>query len=196
MTTEKFQNSNAVILAGGEGRRMKSDKKFLQVKKGILIERVVLQVTEFFDNVYISVSKNSDFKLPGFKIVRDIIPGRGPLMGIISGLTESDKNINFVIAADIPEVNLEFIKKLYSYTQDFDIVVPVSGKDKYEPLFAFYNKTIINEIRSLIDSGTNKIIPLFFRCKTKFIQMDDTGWYKNLNTPEDYEDYLKSLEID
>ena len=191
-----FKNSNAVILAGGEGRRMKSDKKFLKFKKHILLEKVVSQVTVLFDNVYISISKNSDFRLPEFKTVRDIIPGKGPLMGILSGLTESDKNINFVIAADIPEINGEFISKLYSYTQDFEIVVPVSGKDKYEPLFAFYNKSIVNEIRSLIDSGTNKIIPLFFRCRTKFIQFENTGWYRNLNTPEDYNDYLKSSKID
>lgn len=191
-----FKNSNAILLTGGKSRRMKKDKKFLKTEKGILIDGVISQIERLFNDIYISVSKTSDFVFPGYKIIRDLFPDKGPLMGILSALAESDKKTNFVIAADIPEINKDFISELHSYTGDYDIVVPVSGKDKYEPLFAFYNRSVINEIKSMIDSGTNKIVPLFFRCRTKFVKMEKNNWYRNLNTPEDYLGYLQSLKID
>ncbi|MBN2245058.1 MAG: molybdenum cofactor guanylyltransferase, partial [Candidatus Aminicenantes bacterium] len=50
---------------------------------------------------------------------------------------------NFVIACDIPGINLEFIKRLVRSTAAYEIVVPVSTKNKYEPLFAVFSKSIV-----------------------------------------------------
>ncbi|NLA87867.1 MAG: NTP transferase domain-containing protein, partial [Clostridiales bacterium] len=48
--------STAVILAGGQSRRMKRDKLALPFGRGSLLASVVSRFSEFFDTVYLSVA--------------------------------------------------------------------------------------------------------------------------------------------
>jgi molybdopterin-guanine dinucleotide biosynthesis protein A len=74
-----------------------------------------------------------------------------------------------------------------------DIVVPVTGKEKYEPLFAIYRKSTLEVINKMLSSGKNKITDIFTLCTVKYIEMKDTDWLINLNTIADYEKFQKKL---
>ena len=39
----------------------------------------------------------------------------------------------------------------------------------------------------------HQVLALFELCRTKVLTMGDTSWLKNLNTPEDFSEYLRSL---
>ncbi len=189
-----YKNSTAIIMAGGKSKRMPFDKRFLKIHDTELLKRVSMLVAELFPEIIISTSFNSKLTLDNFKIVKDKTPNRGPLEGILAGLRSSSSEINFIIASDIPEISKSFIDELYSFTDSYEIVVPISDIDKFEPLFAFYNKSIIPEIEKLLNYGENKIIRIFDRVKTKFIKMEENNWYYNLNTITDYNNYLRSIK--
>jgi molybdopterin-guanine dinucleotide biosynthesis protein A len=152
---------------------------------------VVRNIEPYFEEIFISVRSKGMFDFLPYPVVVDERPGYGPLMGILSGLRASGNHTNFVIACDIPEIDTNFLGNMIPFIDHYDIVVPVSGHGKFEPLFAFYSKRLIPVIEDLLDQGIGKINRLFPKCRTKYIPMQKNGWYYNLNTMVDYQNYLK-----
>lgn len=74
-----------------------------------------------------------------------------------------------------------------------DIVVPVTGIEKFEPLFAIYRKSTLEAINKTLSIGKNKITDVFNLCIVQYIEMEDTDWLINLNTITDYEEFQKKL---
>ncbi len=185
---------SAIILAGGKSKRMGGDKALLQVSGLRLIEKIAHDIEPYFQEIIISSANSEDmYNFLPFPVVADKEKNQGPLMGILTGLHASKYPINFVMACDIPEINVFFLQKMMAFTSDYDIVVPVTGENMFEPLFAFYHKRVIPHIESLLDNGVRKVIELFPLCRAKYISLEGEDWYFNLNTDEDYERYLKIL---
>jgi molybdopterin-guanine dinucleotide biosynthesis protein A len=190
---KKQKNTSAIILAGGKSARINGNKALLPVSGITIIEKIINDIEPYFGEILISAQSRELFDFLPHRIVVDEKLNAGPLMGILSGLRASKNAVNFVIACDIPEVNFNFIEKLNSYTNEYDIVVPVSGKNKFEPLFAFYNKNLIAKIEELLIQKQNKISKLFQKCQTKYIPMENNEWYYNLNSIENYKIYLENM---
>jgi len=197
MKKNLFKNDKsitAIVLAGGKSQRMGKTKALMSCPEGTLLERILTQIKPYFDEIIISVSEFEKHKFPNYKIVVDEQSDRGPLMGILTGLRASSNDINFVVACDIPDINIDFLKKILKFSWNFDIVVPVSGQEKFEPLFAVYHKRIIPVIEELLNSNILKIIHLFPKCKTKLINMKNNGWYRNLNTFKEYQRFIDQIK--
>jgi len=182
----------AVILAGGKSRRMKGHKALLPVSGLRLIEKVARNIEDYFQEILISAHSKELFDSLPYRVVIDNQRDQGPLMGILSGLQACATPVNFVIACDIPEIDTSFFQQMITYTGEYEIVVPVTGENKFEPLFAFYNKNLIPRIEDLLNHQTRQIIKLFPMARVKYIPMADNGWLYNLNTESDYRDYLKN----
>lgn len=187
----KQNHISAIILAGGKSSRMKGHKALLPICGLTLIEKIASNLEPFFAEILIGTQSPELFRFLPYRVVVDEKPNTGPLMGILSCLRVSGNEINFVTACDIPEINLSFLKKLINYVRDFDMVIPYSGKNKFEPLFAMYRKTCVPKIEELLNQNSRKISGLFNRCRTKYLPMGDTKWFYNLNSLENYRKYLK-----
>ena len=187
------KGASLIILAGGKGRRMGFDKASLTLPGGPLIRRVLRQVEGMFDEVLISVSRGQAVDTPGCRTVEDAAPGQGPLAGILAGLKAAKNEVCAVLACDIPDIDVSFLAGLIAKTQGFDIVVPISSGGFFEPLFAVYRRSVIPEIEVLVQAGDFSILTLFDRCRTRKVRLKDSGWLRNLNTPEDYKKYLREL---
>ena len=85
---------------------------------------------------------------------------------------------------------MSFVKRMIMEINDYDCVVPKSGDDLLEPLFAIYKKRIRKTIKIMLDSNETKVQALFERVRTKYIYFEDSGWYTNLNSAHDYNDYI------
>ena len=181
-----------IVLAGGSSRRMKRNKAVLPAPDKPLLLHVLNQVEEFFAEILISVSRGQRFDFLPFRTVEDEAPGQGPLAGILSGLKAAANDTCVVIACDIPEININFLLAMIKKAEGYEILVPCSGENKYEPLFAVYKKSVIPKIEALISSQDFSILSLFPLCRTRLEKMRDASWLRNLNTPGDYQDYLKS----
>jgi len=183
-----------ILLAGGESRRMKRDKARLPVGDQPLIKRLLDQVEGFFGEILISVSKGQAYEFLGHRHVEDEIEGRGPLAGILSGLRAAANEICVVMACDIPDIDLNFLARLIDEARGFEIVVPRSEEGKSEPLLAVYRKSLIPRIEKLLESPSSQVLALFEISRTRFLPADELAWLRNLNTPQEYEDYLRSLK--
>ena len=187
--------ATAIIMAGGESSRMGIDKSMLSIKGQSIIEVICEQLRGSFDEILISANQVDKFAFLGFKVIPDKVPEQGPLMGIASALEASTNKFNFVVACDIPKINLSCVNKMLTEAIESraDIVVPVTGKEKYEPLFAIYRKSALEAINKTLSSGKNKITDVFTLCTVKYIEMEGTDWFINLNTMADYEEFQKKL---
>jgi molybdopterin-guanine dinucleotide biosynthesis protein A len=112
-------------------------------------------------------------------------------MGIASAVESSASEINFVVACDIPHIDLAFAAKMVgeAAASGSDIVMPLTGGERPEPLFAVYCKSALDAMNKVLSSGGRKISDAFALCKVKYIELGDATWLVNLNTAADYEEF-------
>jgi molybdopterin-guanine dinucleotide biosynthesis protein A len=165
---------------------MGRDKAFLPFKGKPLVQNVHDILAPHFDEILLSAGDPGKFAFLKARVVQDEEKSRGPLMAIYSAIGVSSSEINFVIACDIPEIHVPFMLKLLDHAAGYDAVIACTGEGKNEALFAVYRKSLRGVMKEILDEGKNKISFLFDRCRVKYIRMEDSGWYKNINTEEDY----------
>lgn len=184
-------NATAIIVAGGESLRMGQDKSMLLIEGKPMIKHIYDQLSLHFDQILISSNNISKYDFLGLEVVPDRIADQGPLMGIASALEVSSNSMNFVIACDIPEVDMGLVRKMLRLGSDFDAVVPRIKKEKYEPLFAVYKKSVLDTINKTLDAGKRRVTEALGECKVKYIDLNGVGHITNLNTMNDYSEFVK-----
>ncbi|TFG81114.1 MAG: molybdenum cofactor guanylyltransferase [Chrysiogenales bacterium] len=183
----------AIVLAGGRSRRMRREKSLLLDSSGRpLIETIITQLRPIFDSIMISAGNKDKFAFLELPVIVDEAPGQGPLLAILSALRASPQAGNFILACDIPVIHIPFVQMILARSPRHEIVVPRYQDGKFEPLFAFYHRSIIAAIERQISTGDLRISSLFRTCRTGFVPIDGQKWLKNLNTLEEYHAYLQN----
>lgn len=184
-------NATAIILAGGPSRRMGTDKTMLPIGPSdeSMIEHLCNQLRPYFAQIIVSANDKSKYRFLGLDVVADRRVWQGPLMGIASALARSRHELNFVTACDIPQIDMNFVKRMLSEAKDCDVVMPTSGPSKYEPLFAVYKKGTAEAMNDILAKGRRRVVEIFSRCKVKHIDLAHAEWFVNINTKADYEEY-------
>jgi len=185
-----MEDAAAIVLAGGRSGRMKQDKSLLRIGGQTMIERVCGQLRNDFRDVLVVADAAEKYSFLGLRVVRDRIQGCGPLMGIATGLEESPRDLNLVVACDMPELDISLAHRMLGLARDRDIVVPRSADGLPEPLFAVYRKSVAAQADHLLASGERRIRPLFDHCRTGYVDLEDGQEVLNLNTREDLAAYV------
>jgi molybdopterin-guanine dinucleotide biosynthesis protein A len=187
------EQATAIIMAGGDSRRMGIDKSMLLIKDKPIIQHICDQLRGTFSQILISTDDVEKYAFLGFDCIQDKIPGQGPLMGIASTLEASANEVNFVVACDIPHIDIRLIRKMLADGHAADMVIPTTGSDKYEPLFGVYRKSSLETINALLSSGTRKISDVFAQCRVKYIKLKKEQ-LTNLNTMAEYEEFKEKYD--
>jgi molybdopterin-guanine dinucleotide biosynthesis protein A len=74
-----------------------------------------------------------------------------------------------------------------------DMVIPTTGNEKYEPLFAVYRKSSLEAINEVLSSGARKISDAFALCRVKYIKLKKEQ-LANLNTMAEYEEFRERYD--
>ena len=183
------EKATAIIMAGGDSQRMGTDKSMLAIKDKSMIETICGQLRGTFGQILISANDVEKFAFLGFPVIKDKIGGQGPLMGIASALGFSENEVNFVVACDIPHIEMNFVRRMLVEAEGFDIVIPADKDGRREPLFAVYNKSVLEPINEILRKGDRKISDVFARCRVKYIELEMD--IANLNTRAEYEEFLE-----
>ena len=180
-----------IILSGGGNTRMGQNKAFLRVAGERLIDRTVRLFRSLFREVIIVAANPLDYLDQDAAIVTDILPRRGALGGLYTGLFYAADEYAFVSACDIPFLNRSFIEYLASQADGYDIVVP-APPDGLQPLHAVYSRRCLPAIRSLLDRNRLQIKEFYpghtiLRIEPDVLRsFDPEGrMFINVNTPED-----------
>ncbi|MBI5118539.1 molybdenum cofactor guanylyltransferase [Candidatus Poribacteria bacterium] len=196
---------SAVILAGGKSTRMGRNKALLDFGGETLIGRLHGILKKAFDEVLISANEPGIYRFLGVPVVPDVFIEAGSLAGIHAGLLRSQAQLCFFVACDMPFVNMELVRLLHRFTNDYDVVIPQSRFDNdsrtgLEPLHAFYSRDCIPYIEEQLRRGDPRIIDFFPHVKVREVTVEEMRTldpqglsYFNINTQEKYELAKKTL---
>jgi molybdopterin-guanine dinucleotide biosynthesis protein A len=184
------EEATAIILAGGNSTRMSQDKSRLCIQDLPLIEHICLRLAPNFRQILISSRHAHDFTYPDIAVVPDRVPGMGPLVGIASALEASRYDRNFVVACDMPDFDMRGVRAMLRAAKGCDIAAAVAGEGPAEPLFAAWRKSAAPAIEETLRVGERSAWKVFARCAVKRVPISPKQLGHNLNTPQDYEDFV------
>ena len=181
----------AIILSGGNNRRMLRDKAFLQIGQKTIIEREIEILSTLFSRIIVVTNAPENHAHLAAELVPDLIPGKGPLGGIYSGLISSKDEYSFVVGCDVPFLNAGLISYMIEARNGYDAVVPkLSGF--VEPLHAVYSRHCLMPIKRQLNRNELKIQSFFHEAKVRYIRESDIKRYDpkgiaflNVNTEDD-----------
>jgi molybdopterin-guanine dinucleotide biosynthesis protein A len=134
-------NFSAVILAGGKSSRMGRDKAWLEIGGQTLLARQTGLVRELgAAETFVSGRADADYSAFGCRVLLDQFADAGPLAGIERALGEAAFPMLLVLAVDLPEMSVNFLRRLVAGGVQKQGAIPrVNGK--IEPLAAVFPKS-------------------------------------------------------
>lgn len=179
----------ALILAGGDSRRMGRDKANVQLDQKTLLQHVIAGMEQVFPGVIVSVRNRRE----GLDLVqvRDEQPASGPLAGLVAGMAQITTPWAFVVACDMPYVRPELVELLSTYRGTHQAVVPVV--DGYpQPLAAFYSVGCVAELRACLAGGDRSLRGALQRLDVRYVDEAELSAadpmmrsFVDLDTPQD-----------
>lgn len=186
-----ISNCTALILAGGESRRMGQDKAQLLLGEYTLLQHIISTLQPLFVDVMVSVREpRTDCALPQ---ICDSTEHAGPLAGLLAGMTQTQTAWLFVVACDMPFISPPLVQVLSAYRNElWDAVVPVVDGHP-QPLAAFYATRLIDTVRAnLNSSGKHSLRALLDQCAVCYVQASELRAadpalhsFFDLDTPQD-----------
>ena len=189
--------TGAIVLCGGQSRRMGRPKAWLPSGPELMLPRVVRLLGEVVGTIVVVAAPGQDVpSLPAsVRIVRDPVVGRGPLQGLAAGLSDLPEEIELVYATatDAPFLRPGWVTRLIELIEDRDLVIP--EVDGYlHPLAALYRKrTVLPAVEGLL--ANNRLRPVLLVDRLRALRVDresmarvdlNLDTLRNMNTPEEY----------
>ena len=157
----------AVILAGGESRRMGQDKANLPLGGRTLLQSAIATMQPLFAEVIISVRQPR----PGIALpqVCDNPLHAGPLAGLVAGLERAATPWIFAVACDMPFITPALIECLARQRAGHQAVVPVV-QGYPQPLAAFYATSCLAAARDCLSgSGKHSLRALLEHLQVRYV---------------------------
>jgi len=188
----------ALILAGGFSRRMGRSKQDLPFGAGTLLERTVAMARECAREVVLVGDDSAAARL-GLRTAQDWQAGAGPLSALAGGLEQCPEGQHALLACDLPFVSADLMSCMQSLGGQAKAVVPVV-EGRRHPLCALYRRDCLEPARSCLSQGQRRMDDLLERVELKevtpeqVLPLDLIRSVTNVNTPEQYQQALESLE--
>ena len=187
----------AVILAGGQSRRLGRDKAVEPFAGEPLIRRVIRRASEPVSAksvVIVVADADRAAALPlddDHLIAVDVFPDCGSLGGIYTGLKASPTEWSLVTACDMPFLSAPLLAHMAGLRGGVDAVVPVVD-GRPEPTHALYAARCLPAIEAKLRAGQLKISGFFDDVAVRYVPEDEIREFDpellsffNINRPED-----------
>ena len=181
----------AVLLAGGQSRRMGMDKASLRIAGEPLWSRQLRLLRELCpESLLVSARTPPAWCPPEIEVALDAEPSRGPLSGVAAALTAMRTSHLLVLAVDLPRMTPEHLRQILSRARPGYGVVPVRA-GRFEPLCAIYpaeaaplaaaalngdDASLQTFVRTLLAEGKIQELP---------VSPGQSGLFQNWNAPAD-----------
>ena len=181
-------NISAVLLAGGESRRMGKDKATL-LFRGKPLWQVQIDLLQKLEPAEIFVSARTDpsWRPDDVQFVADDPPSRGPLSGLGASLARMHTAHLLALAIDMPFMSENYLRYLYDQIDPGIGVVPKID-NRAEPLAAIYPRearvdfqralsgadfSLQTLVCDLIEAGKLREIPVTEQEKKLFLNVNE-----------------------
>ena len=188
------QKVSGVILAGGQSRRLGTDKALLELDGESLLSRAVRRLAALSDDVIVVANHPEKYEPLGLaaRFVPDEEPGAGALMGIYSGLKAASHGAAFAVACDMPFFSVPLLQHMLPNISRYDVVIPCVDS-MLEPLHAIYSKQCLPFMAALLAQGRRQIVSFLDKVEVFYVEAPTVARFDplhlaflNVNTAEDW----------
>lgn len=181
-----------LVLAGGESRRMGSDKALLRRGGISQLAHVVALLEQVVDRVFVSTrpGQQSEPERSRFEQIVDRYDGIGPVAGILSAMDQSPDADWLVVACDLPNVDDRTLTYLLAQASpEHAFTAFRSSHDGLpEPLCALYRSGSDRIVRKFVADGVVCPRKILINSDTQLLDQPDPAALDNINTPDDLAD--------
>jgi len=182
---------SAVLLAGGESRRMGTDKATF-LFRGKPLWQVQLETLQKLEpkQIFVSARVDPPWRRDDIVFVADVPPSRGPLSGLAALLDRMSTSHLLALAIDMPWMSSKYLESLYTHIQPCRGVVPRIGA-RAEPLAAIYPREAAIEIRNALRGSDFSLQSLTGdllvagKLREVSVSEPDVKLFLNVNAPAD-----------
>lgn len=181
----------ALLLAGGESRRMGRDKATIEFESEPLWQRQLrILRTLQPEQIFVSARTAPSWLPTDVELLIDDPPSRGPLSGLAKALAASRSTHVIALAVDMPFMTTAQMRILCRLAGENCGIVPLIG-ERAEPVAAIYPResaldfvaalaghdfSIQRLVRELAAAGKVRLFP---------VSPKDEYFYRSVNAPED-----------
>lgn len=184
-------NISAVLLAGGESRRMGTDKATLMFRgKPLWQHQLEILGKLGVEKIFVSARKDPLWRPNDIEFVSDASPSRGPLSGLVASVERIETPHLVALAVDVPFMTAVFLKSLLARVTSTCGAIPKIG-DRFEPLAAIYPREAHVDLAAALE-GCDFSLQSVARKLTenqKLVAVDvrenEREFFRNLNEPAD-----------
>lgn len=185
------------ILAGGNSRRMGTDKSRLIFNGQSFLERITRELSAVASSIKVVGSDLADDPLKqqfNLQTAPDVYPQWGALGGVHAALAACNAGWALIVACDLPFLTRDLFMRLASFRGDNEAVAPIQKDTIPQPLCSLYRvEPCLQAAEQLIKSGERKPIALLQSVRTRWVSFGELtdlegadNFFDNINTPEDF----------
>jgi molybdopterin-guanine dinucleotide biosynthesis protein A len=188
-----LMNISAVVLAGGESRRMGRDKATFLFRGRPLweIQFDLLRALQP-EEIFVSARTDPPWRPSGVQFVSDEPPSRGPLSGLSATLARISTDHLLALAIDMPLMTENYLRLICNLVEPGRGVLPMIG-NRAEPLVAIYPKgtgtdfiTALSGSDFSLQSLTKKLVDAGKLSLVKVLE-EEANFFRNFNNLSDFE---------
>lgn len=197
--------ASAIILAGGQSRRMGKPKAALKFGNSTILERLIAELRGFDDILIIAAPAQSEpFPIEhllrtapsSVRLLRDRTAYQGAASALALGLAAARHEVAFACSCDLPLLRAEVVRALCGMLNGYEAVIPHIGGNP-QPLCAVYRRSVATVIETELASGERRLTRITAGLRAhrpgepQLRQIDsDLRSFMNVNTLEDYDQAL------
>ncbi|MFQ5825963.1 MAG: molybdenum cofactor guanylyltransferase [Dehalococcoidia bacterium] len=189
--------ASSIVLAGGRSLRLGRDKTAEILGGQSIIQRVIERLAPLSQETLVVTAQGQRAlelpHAPGVRLLVDIIPGKGALGGLYTGLLAASSEYSLAVACDMPFLNAHLLKYMLSLSSGFDVVIPRVG-GLVEPLHAVYSKNCLAPMEDLFRRNERQIFQFYPQVRVRHVEEEEIDRFDphrlslfNINTPADLE---------
>ena len=185
----------AVILAGGQGRRMGGqDKGLLDFGGRLMIEIIIEALENQRIDIVINANRNqSTYQSYGYPVISDDLKDfQGPLAGFASAMAAVKTKFILTLPCDSPMLADNFVERfIESHNREQSSVCVAHDGERLQPVYALIDTGLLDDLKRFLQNGERKIDRWY--AQYSFANVDfstATTMFENINTPEDQQRLL------
>ncbi len=200
-----FNNILSVVLAGGKSQRFGRDKSQVKLKDKILINYILNEIVDEFNETLIVANEQIDFmKSNKISITKDFKKGLGPLGGVLTAMKWiKEKNKKYKWISTFPTDTPFFTKKqLKIFYESINIeqskLFFIKNQNTRHNIFGLWSIDLMKQLETDLSKGERKVEVWADTIGVKIVNIDfkKPDPFFNINTKKDLETAIKILEND
>ena len=191
-----------VVLAGGKSKRFGEDKSQIQLGSKILIDYILSEIINDFNEVIIVANKPIKH-LSSDKItkIKDYRKDLGPLGGVFSAMKwvkNNNKKYQWIVTfpSDTPFFKKNILENFYNKINEKESeLFFIKSNDKRHNIFGLWSVDLVDQLEKDLENGARKVEKWANTIGVKTINMsfEKEDPFFNINTREDLEKAEKIL---